>query len=474
MGDLKPIGSEKLEGINKLKRIMEIAMYKEPSRNDNNNNNNLSTTSYTITLADGNLYGIVYEKSGYILKKGLNESSMDYIHDMRERKYYRSYSEAMKKLNLVASELNRLYENYDGVSLLGEQPSVKKKFVLKQNKPKKSDAGNTETPSLPPPPAPETTTPPPPADLGADAATPPPPADLGASTPPPPPADLGASTPPPAELGADTGTPPPSDLGVEPEEGATEDPMAGMGEEPMPGGDEEPMSGGDEEPMPDGDKEPMPGIGGEDDDEESESAGPSSLKTIQKLTGRLSQKIRTFDKEKGLDSQDIKYVVNSILSAIDLSKLDDEDRDDILDKLEEYDEYDMGEEGDLDLSDEDLGIGNPESNDEEPMPTSPEETTIKTESKVSKVLSKYFKFDNQEKNILEEKKKKDFINKKLKKVEIINEIKNLCENSNQFMSAKFFLKENPNAKFVGKTNKENIVFINNKKQVKITPRGTII
>jgi hypothetical protein len=461
MGDLKPIGSEKLEGINKLKRIMEIAMYNEPSRNDNNNNNNLSTTSYTITLADGNLYGIVYEKSGYILKKGLNESSMDYIHDMRERKYYRSYSEAMKKLNLVASELNRLYENYEGVSLLGEQPSVKKKFVLKQNKTKKSDAGSTETPSLPPPPASETTPPPPPppADLGADAATPPPPpADLGAdAATPPPPSDLGIDTPttPDAELGG---------LGVEPEEGSSEEPMMGTGEETMPGEDEEPMPGGDEEPMPG------------DDDDESETAGPSSLKTIQKLTGRLSQKIRTFDKEKGLDSQDIKYVVNSILSAINLSKLDDEDRDDILDKLEEYDEYDMGEEGDLDLSDEDLGIGEPapESDDEEPIPPSPEENTIKTESKVSKVLSKYFKFEDQEKSILEEKKKKDFINKKLKKVEIINEIRSLCENSNQFMSAKFFLKENPDAKFLGKTNKENIVFINNKKQVKITPRGVII
>ena len=29
MGDIKPIGSEKLEGMNKLRRIMEIAKYKE-------------------------------------------------------------------------------------------------------------------------------------------------------------------------------------------------------------------------------------------------------------------------------------------------------------------------------------------------------------------------------------------------------------------------------------------------------------
>jgi len=44
----------------------------------------------------------------------------------------------------------------------------------------------------------------------------------------------------------------------------------------------------------------------------------------------------------------------------------------------------------------------------------------------------------------------------------------------QSLSARFFLKENPNAKFVGKTNKENLVFILNKKQYKITQNGNII
>ncbi len=94
MGDLRPLGSEKLEGLDKLKRIMEIAKYNEVPKYENNN---LSTTNYTIRLADGNLYGIVKEKSGYIIKKGLNESNLDYSEPMRNRKYYRSYSEAMKK-----------------------------------------------------------------------------------------------------------------------------------------------------------------------------------------------------------------------------------------------------------------------------------------------------------------------------------------------------------------------------------------
>ena len=129
MGDIKPIGSEKLEGMDKLRRIMEIAKYKEVPRQEIND---LSTTNYTIRLADGNIYGIVKEKSGYIIKKGLNESDLDYSEPMRSRKHYRSYADAMKKLNLVVSEVNRNEGNVFEVPLIGEQP--KKKFILKHIK----------------------------------------------------------------------------------------------------------------------------------------------------------------------------------------------------------------------------------------------------------------------------------------------------------------------------------------------------
>ena len=99
MGDLKPLGSEKLQGMDKIKRILEIAKYNETPKQ---NINELNTTNYTIQLADGLTYGIVKEKLGYIIKKGLNESTLDYADQMRQRKYFRSYSEAMKKLNLTA------------------------------------------------------------------------------------------------------------------------------------------------------------------------------------------------------------------------------------------------------------------------------------------------------------------------------------------------------------------------------------
>src|SRR5210317_1461502 len=126
MADLRPIGSEKLEGSDKLRRIMEIANYGNSS-----NLNESSSSDYTIQLSDGNYYGIVKEKSGYIVKRGINESELDYIDPMKNRKYHNSYSQAMKKINLMAGELNRLHENVEGINLIGEQ----KKFVLKTPKP---------------------------------------------------------------------------------------------------------------------------------------------------------------------------------------------------------------------------------------------------------------------------------------------------------------------------------------------------
>ena len=197
MGDLRPIGSEKLEGVEKLRRIMEIARYNEAPKTETNP---LSTTNYTITLADGMTYGIVKEKTGYILKKGLNESEMDYNEPMRQRKYYRSYSEAMKKLNLVAAEVNRVTGNEFEIPLIGEQ-EAKKKYVLRTPKPKAEEMPAPE-PAMEPAPMP--------------------------SPSPEPPAD--------APMGSEMGGEEP--MGMEPEMGGEEP----MGVEPEMGG-EEPLDG---------------------------------------------------------------------------------------------------------------------------------------------------------------------------------------------------------------------------------------
>ena len=87
MGDLKPIGSEKLQGQDKLKRIMEIARFNEviPNRI-----NETAKSEYVIGLADGNKYEIIKERQGYIIKKTISESETDYIEPMKNRKYFKS------------------------------------------------------------------------------------------------------------------------------------------------------------------------------------------------------------------------------------------------------------------------------------------------------------------------------------------------------------------------------------------------
>ena len=85
MGGLRPIGSEKLEGMDKIRRIMEIARYNENIPTPVNEN---KRTDYTVQLADSNEYSIVKEKQGYIIKKNITESVVDYIETIQNRKYY--------------------------------------------------------------------------------------------------------------------------------------------------------------------------------------------------------------------------------------------------------------------------------------------------------------------------------------------------------------------------------------------------
>jgi hypothetical protein len=459
MGDIKPIGSERLDGMDKLRRIMEIAKYKEVPKQEIND---LSTTNYTIRLADGNLYGIVKEKSGYIIKKGLNESNLDYSEPMRSRKHYRSYADAMKKLNLVVSEVNRNEGNVFEVPLIGEQS--KKKFILK-------------TPKAPAAPQPA----------------------AGDDLPPPPPAPAPDMGMPPAPEGE--GMPPASDMGMPPAPEGEGMPPAPEGEGMPPMGDEEGMPPmGDEEgmgmpPAPEGDDMGMPPMGDEEDIDSDEEVGPMSLKMIQKLTGKLSQKIRSLDKDKGMDSQDIKYVINSIISAIDMKNLDDDDREEIVDKIEGFDdEYGTEGEGELDLSGEDMGdIGDmgdmgdmgpeiePEIGDQGGVDIEePKEgyqnvmDSIFSESKIDRLLSNYFNIKTEEKPIIEHKNKMDYLGKKIQKIEQKKDLVNFSVTTAQEQKALSLFEGYANTKFIGKTNKQNLVLIVNGKEVKVTPNGRTI
>jgi hypothetical protein len=267
-------------------------------------------------------------------------------------------------------------------------------------------------------------------------------------------------------------------MGGEPDMGMSPE----MGGEEMPEEPEMPMAPGDA-PMLDTE------TGLEDDEEEG---GSSNLKLIQKLTGKLSQKLRMFDKDKGLDSQDIKYVINSIVSAIDLNKLDDDDREDIVDKIEGFDEYGKEGEGELNFDEEDFDFGGDEMpTDEMPtdeMPTddmgAPEPETkegyqsvmdsIFGESQVEKVLSGYFNIKNEEKPVLENKNKVDFLKSKINKINQKNDIQEYSISESQKKTGLILIEDYTNCTFIGKTNKNNLVFKINGKEVKVTPNGRTI
>lgn len=399
MGDLKPIGSEKLQGEEKLRRIMEIARFGEVERSTSNVN---ETVDYTRQLADGKYYSIIHEKNGYIIKTGLNESEMDYDERIENRRYHSSYSKALKKLNLMAKELNTLHENEEGLDLFGEQD---KKFVLKTPKPE------VEAPAAP---APE-----PEMDLDLD-------------------------------MGSEGG-----------EEELDLDMDLGMDDE-----------GGEEEL---------------DMDMELDSEAPAddeevSIKVIQKLTGKLGQKLRTIDAQDGLSSEDIKYVLNSIISAVKLESLTEEDKEDILANFEE-DEIDYGvdDEADLDVdAGEELDLDMDLDMDmEEPMEESAEVgekvmDEIFAESKIDKVLSKYFVVSDEEKTLTESKNIKNFLVEKIQKVTVRKEMKSMCETVEQELTADFLLKENKTIKFLGKTNKGNLVFENDGQQIKVSQKGELL
>lgn len=403
MADLKPIGSERLEGSDKIARIMQIANYGKSSSEINESTN----TEYNRVLADGNIYSIVKEKQGYIVKKGINESELDYIEPMKNRKYHSSYSQALKKLNLIAGELNRLNENEEGTELFGEQ-----KKVLKMPKPAPAPAPAPEPmPEPMPEPAP---------DMGGD--------------------DMAA-----------------------------------------------PDMGGEEMGM--GDDMETPDMGGEEMDVETDVEVDDEVptfKSIQKLTGKLGQKLRAFSDVEEMTSENIKYVINSVLSALDLTKLDENDVEDIMTKFEGEEDgmdYDMDvamsasdEEPSTDMGELDLDV------DAEISPEVGEGMNyqnrviddIFSESKVDKILSKYFVITEEEKTKLEENKVQKFISEKINKADVLGKVKQLSETIEQELTSEFVLKENPEYKFVGRTNLKNLVFEHMGKQIKVSPRGEIL
>ena len=81
----------------------------------------------------------------------------------------------------------------------------------------------------------------------------------------------------------------------------------------------------------------------DDSEVEDEEEGDSYTKKIQKLTGKVAQMLRDKDDP---DAELDKYVINSIISAIDWEEIPDEDVEDIIAKIEGEDEEDDALAGD--------------------------------------------------------------------------------------------------------------------------------
>ncbi len=283
MGDLKPIGSEKLQGDEKMRRILELAYYNERSSSSKQTKN-----AELVKESSNGVYGIVREKDGYYVKKGLNEQALDYIGGlfMKNKNRFTSYAEALKRLELLSSQE------------LNEEVT---KYVLKPNKPKEEaqmpqDAVNDMPPALPP---------------------------AGDTEPAPAPAP---------EMSADEPQMPEEEPGMSPEEGKRSDYMA----------------------------------------------------EIQKFAGKLGQELR--DQQVKMESDDIKYVLNMIISAVDLDKLEDDDIEEI------------GKKFDRDETEEPVASEEPAPSDEpsaEDKPT-PEDDLAERISKLEELVNSNFESPEEE------------------------------------------------------------------------------
>tara|TARA_R110001606_G_scaffold47544_5_gene121130 strand:+ start:1415 stop:2620 length:1206 start_codon:yes stop_codon:yes gene_type:complete len=398
---LKPIGSEKLKGQDKINRIMEIATYGEVEKNTAYHT---QTVSFSKKASDGNTYAIVNEKDGYYLKRGINESELDYIDGLQNKKRnrFRSYGAALKRMNLIFKPLNEEFNNGESTPLY-EQSDTENKFVLKT---------------------------------------------------------------------------PESEVDV------TTDEM----------GDEEELDMGDEELAMDDEELDMDDEEVEMDDEETEEEMEGFMKPIQKLTGKLGQKLRDAGEELG--SADIKYVLNSVISAVDLDTLDTEDKDDVLSRFEEdetaYGDEELGDE-ELAMDDEDLDIdvedieGEGEGEEFDMSAMMPESRkkrknvisgakTLKGKSEVKEgVAMKSLK--NRVSQLLEsyvtKQTPQDYIKEAVEKNKLSNTIKKLSKTIEQEIRVKKYLKENKYSRVKGLTKKGNIVILSDNKNIFVNKEGKI-
>ena len=259
-----------------LQRMKNLMGIKKPI----NESNILSSTELIKEVSNGKFYGIVRENKKYFIKESNDGINFDFIGGLanKTKNQFESYEQAVRRLNLMLEDTDVLTPD-----IISE-----KKFVIKTKKKKKKAAetddfgfGGEE----------EST------EEGGD--------DF----------DFGDEEGESEEETTDEEGGDDFDFGGE--EGESEEETTDEeGGDDFDFGDEE---GGDEET---GDEEST-----EEESDEDLDLEDDPIKSIQKMTGKLGQKLRDTE---DVSSDMSKWVAKSVISALDLDQMDAEDKKDII------------------------------------------------------------------------------------------------------------------------------------------------
>lgn len=337
-----------LKGQDKINRITDL-MSRMTTLNESTS---LSEIDFIKKGPNGIVYGIIRENHNYFIKTTEKTSGTLVSEDFNysggiKNKYderYHSYAEALKHLNMKFDMLNESYGIETGTNLF-ESDGVEVREANASGLVKIKETGvAVEVPD-------ENEVDPDGKDivLGEDEE------------------EVNEKT----VIKVDAPAPPPVEAPVEDEVEVDEFSMEDEGEDPF----------GDEE-------------GDEEGDEGMDEEGDEDTKKIQKYTGKVGQLLRDKDEP---DAELDKYVINSIISAIDWDEIPDEDVEDIIAKIEGEDEEDgEGDEFATGDDEEVVDLDAEEGGDEDPfadeggeeLAESEEEDGKEEEVKESRVFSK--------------------------------------------------------------------------------------
>jgi hypothetical protein len=252
-----------------LQRMKNLMGIKKPI----NESNILSSTELIKEASNGKFYGIIRENKKYFIKESNDGVNFDFIGGLvnKTKNQFESYEQAVRRLNLMLEDTDVLTPD-----IISE-----KKFVIKTKKKKKSaeaeDSGfGGEEEST---------------EEGGD--------DF----------DFGGEEGESEEGGEEGGDD--FDFGDE-EAGDDEESTDEEGGDDFDFGDEE--AGDDEEST-------------EEESDEDLDLEDDPIKSIQKITGKLGQKLRD---TPDVSSDMSKWVAKSVISALDLDQMDAEDKKDII------------------------------------------------------------------------------------------------------------------------------------------------